>query len=108
MSKGLGIYHLLLFRSISYDVIALYTPSFILVLSCVVVIFPVANHIISVKSSVENRGIVATNLCFLKFSGLQGNNTSGGDISIGLTLSCLGDCMYNISKKGQMSILIVS
>ena len=99
-----------MFRSISYDVIALYTPSFILVLSCVVGIFPVANRIISVKSSVENRGIVATNLCFLKFSDLLGNNTSGGDLSIGLTLSCLGDCMYNISKKEQMSrsILIVS
>ena len=61
-----------MFRTISYDVIALYTPSLFLYLSCVVVIFPVANRIIGIKSSVEYRGIVATNLCFLSFSDLLG------------------------------------
>lgn len=51
-----------MFRTISYDVIALYTPSLFFYLSCVVVNLPVANRIIGIKSSVENRGIVATNL----------------------------------------------
>ena len=61
-----------MFRTISYDVIALYTPSLFFYLSCVVVNLPIANRIIGIKSSVENRGIVATNLCFLSFSDLLG------------------------------------
>ena len=61
-----------MFRTISYDVIALYSPSLFFYLSCVVVNLPVANRIIGIKSSVENRGIVATNLCFLSFSDLLG------------------------------------
>ena len=104
LRKGWGIYHLLMFRTISYDVIALYTPSLFFYLSCVVVNLPVANHIIGIKSSVENRGIVATNFCFLSFSRPPRNNTSCGDVSICLTLSCHGDCMYNFSKKKEMSM----